>query len=89
MKIPTEHSDVEIPSVLNEKMFHDFFSEMSEKIEFLHMLLSDYSPKYFDSYIFFRSNANKIFQNFLSHVEDLVDEVRLMDNNCVLQESLF
>lgn len=89
MKMFPGELDSDVPDRLTEHLFHEFYSEMSEKLEVLHMLLSDYTPKFFDSYLFLRSNANKIFQNFLLQVESVVDEVRVMDDNYGLQGRLF
>jgi hypothetical protein len=73
--------------LVNNEMLDEFYVEMSEFIDQLHAELTDFTPNLAYSFFFLRSNATKIFQNFIDDVRRVVDQAKSMDVN--VQGTLF
>ncbi len=86
MKTPEHGEPIKAMSstTLGEELLDTFYVQMSELIDQLYLEVSGYTPIYVESFLMLRSNATKIFRNFIGDVRDLVVQVRTMDENMML-----
>ena len=91
MKTPMTGEEIETMSStsLGDELLHDFYTQMSELIDQLHTEVSEYTPVFVESFFMLRSNATKIFRNFIGDVEDLMNQIKILDQNMVIQGKLF
>lgn len=69
------------------EMLDEFYVEMSELIDQLHDEVSEFTPNFYHSYFFLRSNATKIFQKFIEDIRSTVVKAKAMDT--YVQGTLF
>jgi hypothetical protein len=74
---------------LSEDLLDKYYVEMSILIDQLHTEVSDYTPKTLHAYYHLRSNATKIFGNFLEEIKALMDDVKSFDVSANVQGKLF
>lgn len=91
MKTPVNGEEIQTlaSTALGEELLDGFYSQMSELIDRLHFEVSDYTPVFVESFFMLRSNAAKIFLNFIGDVQELMNQVRTLDHNMVYQGTLF
>ena len=91
----TENSDIE------QKLLNNFYTAMSEHVERFTELTAEYTPRYFDNFIFFIKNIDDKCKSFLIDIENIIEIVKQNDTvyenvdnhkifkNSYYQESLF
>jgi predicted RecB family endonuclease len=74
---------------ISDDLYHEYYSDMAALVDELVLKVSGYTPENIEAFNVLRVSASKFFRNYIDEIEDLINRVRYLDENLVIQGTLF